>query len=149
MAKPESERPRGLEIRPGLVIPEAEIEFKASRSSGPGGQNVNKVNTRVELRFDLTGSRALSDAEKQRIASRLGGRVSAAGVVRVTAQRHRTRPQNEAAARMRLAELLAAALHQPRARRATRPSRRGHERRLGAKRRRSELKRERGSRDAD
>ena len=149
MAKPESERPRGIEIRPGLVIPEAEIELKATRSSGPGGQNVNTLNTRVELRFDLTGSRVLSVAEKQRIAGRLGSRVSAAGVVRVTAQRHRTQRQNEAAARARLAELLAAALHQPRARRATRPTRRGHERRLAAKRRRSELKRGRGGEAAD
>jgi ribosome-associated protein len=149
MAKLASDRPDGIEIRPGLVIPEAEIEFRASRSSGPGGQNVNKVNTRVELRFDLNGSRVLSDAEKQRIASRLGSRLSTAGVVRVTAQRHRTRLQNEAAARARLAELLQAALHQPRARRATRPSRRGKERRLAAKRRRSELKRGRGGRDPD
>jgi ribosome-associated protein len=149
MVKLASDRPDGIEIRPGLVIPEAEIELRASRSSGPGGQNVNKLNTRVELRFDLNGSRVLSDAEKQRIAGRLGSRLSAAGVVRVTAQRHRTRRQNEAAARGRLAELLQAALHQPRARRATRPSRRGTERRLAAKRRRSELKRGRGGRDAD
>jgi ribosome-associated protein len=133
----------GLEVRPGLVIPEAELEVRRTRSGGPGGQNVNKVSTRVELRFDIASSSVLDDEQKHRLRTLLRGRTSQLGVLRVVSQRHRTQPRNEMEARRRLAELVAAALEVPKARRPTRPSRTARARRVETKRRRSDLKRAR------
>jgi ribosome-associated protein len=133
----------GLAVRDDLVIPEREILVRRTRSSGPGGQNVNKVSTRIELEFDLPGSSVLSDEQKQRLATRLRSRISRQGVLRVVAQRHRTQSRNEAEARRRLAELLAAALQEAKPRRATRPSGLARARRLQEKRRRAETKRTR------
>ena len=134
---------RGLYVREGLVIPEAELEARVSRSGGPGGQNVNKVNTRVEVRFDVVGSSVLSEEEKQRVRTRLANRTSRAGVLRVVSQRERSQARNEAEARRRLAELLAEALAVPKHRRPTRIGRAKRERRLQSKRQRSEIKRHR------
>lgn len=134
---------RGLRVRAGLVIPKWELEVRRTRSGGPGGQNVNKVSTRVELRFDVQGSSVLTDEQKRLVRQRLAKRVSAAGVLRVVSQSHRTQSGNEREARRRLAELLRTALHTPRQRHPTRPTQMSRMRRLEEKRRRSTLKRRR------
>jgi len=139
----------GLVVGPGLVIPESELEVRHSRSGGPGGQNVNKVSTRVEVRFDIVASDVLSPEEKRRLRSKLATRTSQVGVLRVVSQRERTQGRNEAMARCRLAELVAAALAQPKKRRATRPGRAARERRLQEKQRRAEAKRRRREQQAD
>jgi ribosome-associated protein len=133
-----------LEIRPGLVLPADELHVEAVRSGGPGGQNVNKVASKIVLRFSPGGSRALDDNQKQRIATRLAARLTAAGEVVVHASRHREQRRNLEDARGRLAELLAAALARPRRRVATKPTQGSKRRRLDSKRRRSDTKRGRG-----
>ncbi len=134
---------RGLRLGDDVMVPEAEIEVRASRSSGPGGQNVNKVETRIELRFDLAGSAVFDAATKQRLRARLGKRVTEDGVVRVVCQVHRSRARNEAEARLRLVALLQRALTPPRPRRQTRPTLASRQRRLEAKRQRAASKRAR------
>lgn len=117
------------------------IRVRFSRSSGPGGQNVNKTATRVELLFDLAGCVRLSDAQRARIRRKLRRRLDAVGRVRIVVQRYRSQPQNRAAAEQRLIELLATALRTEKVRRPTRPTAAAKRRRLARKRRRSELKR--------
>ena len=136
-------RPAGLVVQEGLVIPEGELEVRASRSGGPGGQNVNKVATRIELRFALGESTLFDAPTKARLVARLGRRVTTGGVLRVVSQRRRSRARNEAEARERLAELLRQALATPRPRRPTRPTRTGREKRLEEKRHRARQKRQR------
>jgi ribosome-associated protein len=133
-----------VRITPEVAIPVAELEFRASRSSGPGGQGVNTTDSRVELRFDLAGSPSLPDEAKARALRRLGPRVDSGGVLRVVAQTSRSQLANRRAATERFAELLAAALATPRPRRPTRPSRAAAARRVESKRRRSVTKRLRG-----
>jgi ribosome-associated protein len=135
-----------LQLRParglpdGLVIPDAELEERFSRSSGPGGQSVNTTDSRVELRWDLAQSGALSPMQRNRLFERLADRLHD-GVLVITASEHRSQLQNRNAARARLAALLAAALEPPSpARRKTRPSRAAQQRRIEAKRRRGQLK---------
>jgi len=111
-----------IEIVPGLVIPDEELRFSASRSGGPGGQNVNKVNSRVTLLFDVDGSRALTPDQKVRLRERLAGRISSAGLLRVVSQRHRTQAANRRAAQQRFEEVLRQALAEESPRVATRPS---------------------------
>lgn len=132
------------EVFPGLIIPEEEVRFSASRSGGPGGQNVNKVNSRVTLIFDVEGSAALTPEMKERIKGYLSGRVSRAGILRVVSQQHRSQAANREAALARFVRLLAEALAESPARLATRPTRAARIRRLEAKRRRSGLKTSRG-----
>jgi len=122
-------------------IPESEFEFTFARSGGPGGQNVNKVNTRVTLWFDVRGSRSLTAEERHTVCRSLAGRVGNDGRLRVVALRHRTQRANREAAVQRLYELLAAALTPKASRTPTRIPRGAHERRLQTKRRRSTHKR--------
>jgi ribosome-associated protein len=124
----------------GLLIPSTELLERFSRASGPGGQGVNTTDSRVELRWDIARSAAVSDAQRARLVERLGGRISD-GVLSIVASEHRSQLQNRAAARARLASLLVDALAPaPPARRPTRPTRAARERRLETKRRRGELK---------
>jgi len=130
-----------IRVTPEIAVPVAELEFRASRASGPGGQGVNTTDSRVELRFDLAGSPSLSDEAKELALRRLGPRVDSGGVLRVVAQAQRSQLANRRAAMERFAELLAAALATPRARRPTRPTRASTARRVESKRRRSATKR--------
>lgn len=138
-----------LEIRPGVAIPEWELAAEFTRASGPGGQNVNKVETRVVLRFDLARSGALTSEQKALATRRLGPRLTARGELVVAASTHRSRERNYAEARERLAGLLRTALVPERVRRATRPSKGSVRRRLDAKRRRSGTKRARHGGDEE
>jgi ribosome-associated protein len=130
-----------VRITPEVVVPVAELEFRASRASGPGGQGVNTTDSRVELRFDLAGSPSLSAEDKERALRRLGPRLDRGGVLRVVAQAQRSQLANRRAATERFAELLSAALATPKARTPTRPTRAAAARRVEAKRRRSDTKR--------
>ena len=129
-----------IQVR-GAVIPQQELSWRFSRSSGPGGQSVNTTDSRVELSYDLAGSEALGPVLKERALRALADRL-VDGVITVTASEHRSQLRNREAAATRLAALLTAATAPPRAtRRPTRPSRAARERRLAAKQRRSEVKR--------
>jgi ribosome-associated protein len=132
-----------IEITPTLAIPAEELAFTASRSGGPGGQNVNKVSTRVTLLFDVDASPSLSAEQKTVVRERLATRMSNAGVLHVTSQRHRSQARNREAALERFVELLRWALAEPEQRRPTRPPRAVRERRIAAKKRRGETKRRR------
>ena len=135
-----------LEVKPGLVIPADELEWSAARSSGPGGQNVNKLSTKVELRFDLPRTRALDPGVKARLARLAVNRLDADGKILVVSQSTRSQAQNLEDARSRLAELVRAALVAPKRRKPTRPTRGSKERRLESKRKLSERKRQRSGR---
>ncbi len=130
-----------IEIREDLAIPDDEVTFAFSRSGGPGGQNVNKVATRVTLLFDVAGSRALSPDQKARILDRLRTRVSRAGVLRVVSQATRSQSANRAASVERFAALLRGALASARPRTATTAPPAERARRLDAKHRRGLVKR--------
>ena len=132
-----------VRITPDVAVPVEELEFRVSRSSGPGGQGVNTTDSRVELRFDLGGSPSLSDAQKQRALRRLGRRVDPGGTLRVVAQTHRSQLANRRAAVERFAALLADAIQPPRPRRPTRPGAGARARRLEAKRHRADVKQQR------
>lgn len=134
-----------LHVRGSLVIPEAELRWRFSRSSGPGGQSVNTTDSRVELSYDLAASTALSPTLKARALRRLAGRL-VDGVLTVSASEHRSQLRNRKAAELRLARMLGQAIASPpRARRPSKPSRASVERRLAAKRKRGETKRLRRS----
>lgn len=125
------------------MIPEAELRWRFSRSSGPGGQGVNTTDSRVELSWDLAGSSALTPLMRQRALERLGSRLDG-GVLTLAASEHRSQLRNREAAQARLTALLRGALRPPRTRRPTRPTRASTERRIAAKRHRSSIKRSRG-----
>lgn len=112
-----------LVVRDGVIVPERELVWAAVRSSGPGGQNVNKVSSKVELRFDFEASTSLSASVKARLRALAQNRLDAEGRILIVSQVTRAQPKNLEDARQRLAELIARALVVPKARRATKPSR--------------------------
>ncbi len=137
---PAPHRP-GLRVDAGLTIPESELSWRFSRSSGPGGQGVNTADSRAELVWDVGASSVLSSRQRERLLEALEGRL-VAGVLTIAASEHRAQLRNRDAARERLVALVADALRPPSpTRRATRPGRGAHERRLTAKKQRTVTKR--------
>lgn len=126
------------------VIPDSELSLSFIRSGGPGGQNVNKVASAVQLRFDLAGSTAISAAVKARLRVLAGRRVTDDGALLIVAREHRSQEQNRREAEERLATLVRAALIEPRTRYATKPTRASKMRRLEGKSHRSTVKKQRG-----
>ena len=138
--------PGDLQVIPGLVIPAAELRWRFSRSSGPGGQNVNTTDSRVELLFDLAATPSLPPHLQARALRRLEGRLLE-GCVVIAASEHRSQWQNRVAAQRRLVELLQEAIKPPPPpRRATKPTRGSVQRRLAAKKQRSAVKQQRSGR---
>ena len=129
-----------------LSIPDEEVSFVTSRSGGPGGQNVNKLETRVTLRFDVASSPSLGDEARARLQERLATRITRAGVLQVTSQKHRTQAENREAAVERFAELLREGLREETPRRKTKLPAAARRRRLDEKRRQSQRKRDRSPR---
>ena len=130
-----------LQINPKLTIPDDELVERFVRASGAGGQNVNKVSTAVELRFDVAGSPSLPEPLRARLLARRDRRLTAEGVLVIDAQRFRTQDRNREDARERLAAFIVAGLSVPKPRVATKPTRASKVRRLDAKRGRGEIKR--------
>jgi ribosome-associated protein len=137
-------------VTPNIALEEGELSFSFIRASGPGGQNVNKVATAVQMRFDVRGSSSFSDAVRQRLEKLAGSRLTLQGEIVITANRFRTQERNKADAIERLIGLIAkAAEPPPPIRRPTRPTRASKERRLTAKSKRGNIKAGRGKPDDD
>jgi ribosome-associated protein len=134
-----------LAINSQLRLPLVELRYRFARSSGPGGQHVNKAETQVELTFDVAHSPSLSDAQRQRILSKLKNLIDGEGVLHLTAQSERSQLRNREAVTERFQQLLAQALHVPKKRRPTKPSAASHERRIASKKRRGQIKKLRKS----
>jgi ribosome-associated protein len=137
------DRPDALVVTPDVAIPRDELEARATRAGGPGGQHVNTSSTRIELRWNVRTTRALDDARRDHVLARLASRLDAEGNVRVVASEFRSQRQNRDAAEGRLADLVRRALHVPKKRKPTKPSRAQKAKRLDEKRRHSEKKRDR------
>jgi ribosome-associated protein len=135
-----------IRVTDRIWLDEREIEERFVRASGPGGQNVNKLSTAVELRFDVRHSPSIDDAVRARLERLAGQRLTRAGVLVLSAERHRTQERNRADALQRLVELVRRAAVAPKPRRATRPTAASKRERAESKRRRSRLKRLRGAR---
>jgi ribosome-associated protein len=135
-----------LTITPQLSIPESELVERFVRASGPGGQNINKVSTAVELRFDIAQSPSLPEALRARLLGKRDRRLTDEGVIVIDAQRFRTQDRNRQDARERLAAFIATGLSVPKSRIATKPTRASKTRRLEGKRARGDVKRGRSGR---
>lgn len=129
-----------LQITDTIAVPRSELVYRASRSGGAGGQHVNTSSTRIELLWDFERSAALDDVQKERVRHKLAARIDADGQVRVVAGNRRSQMQNRVAADERLAKLVRDAMHVPKRRRATAPSRASREKRLDTKRQHSRKK---------
>ncbi len=138
-----------LQVTPAVRIPGAELAWRFSRSSGPGGQNVNKLNTRITLVFDLPGCPTLSDAQKERILKKLDTYADKDGNLHISSQQYRSQHANRHDAAKRLAVLIAEALKTHPKRRKTAVPRAAIRKRLEMKRKRAEIKRQRASREYD
>ena len=132
-----------LAVTGTVSIPRAELQYRASRAGGAGGQHVNTSSTRIELLWNLATSQALDEAARARVSTKLASRLDGEGNLRVVSSARRSQAQNREAAEERLAELVRGALAVPRRRKPTRPTRAAKEARLGQKRKRSETKRQR------
>jgi ribosome-associated protein len=138
-----------LVVSGDLSIPRSELEVRATRAGGPGGQHVNKSSTRIELTWNIESSRVLTDEQRNRLRDKLGGRMDGSGSIRVVASESRSQARNREDAERRLAALLKRALVVPKARRKTRPSRSAVEKRLRSKKKTSEKKRDRRLQELD
>ena len=138
-----------LRVTDSVAIPRAELEARASRAGGAGGQHVNTSSTRVELRWNVAASRALDDRARARVLHKLATRIDSEGVLRVVASKRRSQLQNREQAEERLVELVRDALAIPKPRRKTKPTRASKEKRLESKKRNAERKRDRGTRGWD
>ena len=139
----------GVELAPGVFASESALRFQFARSSGPGGQNVNKVNTKAELWVPLSAVRGLRDDAMRRLVELAGKRVTKEGEIHIAADTARTQESNRAAVMERLRELLVQAMHRPKRRKPTKPSAGAKRRRLESKRQRSEVKSRRRGRISD
>ena len=133
-----------IEVTPDIVVPDSDFSLSFVRGSGPGGQNVNKVASAVQLRFDLAGTAALGESVKARLRALAGRRLTDDGAILIIARNHRTQEQNRREAGDRLVELIRQALIPPKPRKATRPTRASRERRLESKNRQQRTKGLRG-----
>lgn len=138
-----------LHVTDDLFLPRSELSFRASRAGGPGGQHVNTSSTRVELVWDVVNSPTLTDAQRERIQDKLANRITVEGLLLLAEGGSRSQHQNKEAVTDRLQDLLRGALHVPKPRKKTRPTRASRERRRQAKKKRSEVKRMRGPVRAD
>src|SRR3954468_5143559 len=129
-----------LQITDTIAVPRSELVYRASRSGGAGGQHINTSSTRIELLWDFQRTSALDDSEKERVRKKLAARIDAEGMVRVVSGNRRSQLQNRGAAEERLAALIRDALHVPKKRRATAPTRASKERRLDTKKQQSKKK---------
>jgi ribosome-associated protein len=132
-----------LAIAPGLDLPRSELEFRASRSGGPGGQHVNTSSTRVEVWWDISRSPTLSEQQRVRLTARLGTRLDGSGRLRLVSSTSRSQLRNREEVTERLVRVVAEALRVPKQRKRTKPTRAAREKRLDAKRRRGATKRQR------
>jgi len=129
-----------LIINPELRLPQSEVQYRTTRSSGPGGQHVNKTETQVELLFDVAHSPSLNDAQRQRILGQLKNLIDQEGVLHLTAQSERSQLRNREIVTTRFQEVLAAALRVPKKRRPTKPTAASKARRIEGKKRRGQIK---------
>jgi ribosome-associated protein len=130
-----------VRLRYGVTVPASELELRAARSGGPGGQSVNTTSSKVELRWAVADSAAVNETQRQRLLDRLGSRLTADGVLILQGSEHRSQHRNREAVVARFRAIVGEALEPPTPRRRTRPSRSAKQRRLQSKRHRGEIKR--------